>query len=307
MMDRVGTLNHSNVLLGEYKRIQARLVDTQGQIASGKVGDQYADVADKAGVLASAKAKAGRTDSLAAAAKEVESRLSLQDQQLQQLADLSDQYREAVANAVATGRGETLMETARGLYKTAASILNTKIDGVHIYGGTRSDMAPVSATTLDQLLAAPSVADVFENSALPQTQAVEDGVTMETGQLASDLATGFFQMLRDLAVLNAGAPVGSHLTNAQKSFLDAQLPQIPAVSRDLNAATAVNGARYTQVQDVIARHEDMSIELTKFIGDIEDVDVAEAITRLNQDQAAQQAAARMIAQIQEFSLLNVLR
>jgi flagellar hook-associated protein 3 FlgL len=309
MLERVGTLNHSNGLLGHYQRIQSRIADTQAQISSGKIGDVFADTGQKAGVLASAKMRAARAEALAAAAGEVEARLSLQDSQLQQLGSLADDLREALGNALATGHGDGLMETARGVYQAAASILNTKIDGVYIYGGTRSDVAPVNATTLDALLAAPAVADVFENSPLAQVQTVEDGVTLETGQLASDLATDLFQMLRDLAAFDAGGsgPFASQLTAAQTSFLTGQAAQIPDVARAVNAQAAENGVRYGQIKDALERHEETQIQLKKFIGDIEDTDMAEAITRLNQEQAQQQAAARMIAQLQDVTLLNFLR
>jgi flagellar hook-associated protein 3 FlgL len=308
MLDRVGTLNHSTVLFNEYQRIQTRIVDTQTQISSGKVGDTYADVDNRAGVLAAAKARSARTDTLMASAKEVQSKLGTQDVQLQHLGDLSDQLREAIGNAVATGRGESLMETARGIYKTAASILNSQVDGVYIYGGTRTNVAPVNAATLDDLAAAASVADVFENTDVQQTQTVEEGVTMETGLLAEDLGTGLFQMLRDIAAMDSGVdgPFGSTLNAAQTALLQSQMTQIPSVSRDLATFAAVNGARYNQVEDIVARHDDTSVELKKFIGDIEDVDLAAAITRLNQDQAAQQAAARIIANLQDNSLLNYL-
>ena len=58
MIDRVGTLGLSQTLLSSYSNIQARMANTEAQISSGKVGTQYADVNDKAGILAAAKSKA---------------------------------------------------------------------------------------------------------------------------------------------------------------------------------------------------------------------------------------------------------
>jgi flagellar hook-associated protein 3 FlgL len=116
-------------------------------------------------------------------------------------------------------------------------------------------------------------------------------------------------MLRDIAAMDSGVngPFGSTLNAAQTTFLEGQMAQVQTVSRELSTYAAVNGTRYNQVEDVIARHEDTSTEIKKFIGDIEDTDLAAAITKLNQDQAAQQAAARIIANLQENSLLNYLR
>jgi flagellar hook-associated protein 3 FlgL len=308
MIDRVGTFNHSMVLLNEFQRIQSRITETQTQISSGKVGDSYADVDNRAGVLAAAKAKTARTETLMASAKEVQSRLGMQDVQLRQLGDLADQLREAIADAMSTGRAEGLMESARGIYKSAAALLNSQVDGVFIYGGTRTDIPPVNAKTLEELEALPVLSDAFANTNIQQTQTVEEGVTMQTGMLASDLGTALFGMLRDIAAMDVGVdgPFGSELNAAQTAFLEGQMAQIPGVTREINAFAAVNGVRYNQIEDVVARHEDTAIELKKFMGDIEDVDLAEAITRLNQDQAAQQAAARMIANLQDNSLLNYL-
>jgi flagellar hook-associated protein 3 FlgL len=309
MMDRIGSFNHSTVLLNEYQRIQSRLTETQAQISSGKVGDSYADVDNRAGVLAAAKSKTARTETLMASAKEVQTKLSMQDVHLQSLGDLADQLREAISTAVSTGRAEGLMESARGIYKSAAGILNSQADGVYFYGGTRTDVPPVNAATLDEMQAAPLLSGVFENTNIRQSHTVEEGVSMETGLLASELGTDLFQMLRDLADMNLSVdgPFGSELNPAQTSFLEGQLTQIQGVTREINTFAAVNGVRFNQVEDVVTRHGDMTAELTKFIGDIEDVDLAEAITRLNQDQAAQQAAARMIASLQDNSLLNYLR
>jgi flagellar hook-associated protein 3 FlgL len=50
----------------------------------------------------------------------------------------------------------------------------------------------------------------------------------------------------------------------------------------------------------------MSAYFAKFIGDIEDVDLAEAVARLNRDQVAAEASGRMIAQISETNLLKYL-
>ena len=58
MIDRVGTLNTSSMLLAQYSQIQNRSLQTQLQISTGKVGSQYADVKDQASVLAAAKTKA---------------------------------------------------------------------------------------------------------------------------------------------------------------------------------------------------------------------------------------------------------
>jgi flagellin-like hook-associated protein FlgL len=167
---------------------------------------------------------------------------------------------------------------------------------------------PVNATTLGALVAAPTVAAVFDNSDLTQAQRVDDGELLEVGMTASDIATDLMQMFKDIATFDAGAggPFAWSVTPAQTAFLTTTYGALPGVQQDINVFAAINGVRYGQATAVLDRHEGMAAYFAKFIGDIEDVDLAEAVARLNQDQVVAQAAARMIAQLDQVSLLNFL-
>ncbi len=50
----------------------------------------------------------------------------------------------------------------------------------------------------------------------------------------------------------------------------------------------------------------MASYFTKFIGDIEDADLATAVSKLNDDQVAIQASGKMIASLNQLSLLNFM-
>lgn len=308
MLDRVGTWSFGQSLVGEYSRIQARTVVTQNQIASGKVGDQFADAKDKAGVLAAAKMKAADVEGFTAATKEVLNRLNLQDIHLQQLSDLSARLRDAIGDALSTGHAPALMQNVKNLYAEAVTLLNSRVDGKYIYGGSRTDQPPVNATDLAALVAAPTVADIFDNTDLKQTQRIDENEILETGMTASDIATDLMQMFKDIATFDVGVngPFSLDLTAAQTTFLTTQHVALPNVQSGINTLAAINGTRHEQATTALDRHEGLSAYFTKFIGDIEDVDLAEAVTRLNQDQVAAQAAGRMIAQLNQFSLLDFL-
>lgn len=308
MMDRVGTLGYANTLLSAYQNLQSRNLTTQQQISTGKVGDQYMDVKDKASVLAAAKAKAAAVEDQTATVKEVSSRLSLQDVQLQELDDIAGSLREALTTALGSGHGDGIMAEVESLYQRAVTVLNFKVDGKYIYGGSRTDVPPVNAPTLADLQAAPDVASVFDNSTLKQTQKLDDNETIETGIAASEVGTNLFQMFKDIADFNAGAngPFATNLTNAQTQFVTTQQAAVPGVLAEIDSVASVNGIKYKQAQSALDRHEATSAYFAKFISDIEDVDLAEAVSRLNMDQAAAQAAARMIAGLNQLSLLNFL-
>jgi flagellar hook-associated protein 3 FlgL len=308
MLDRVATLSLGQTLTSEYGRIQSRTLQTQEQISTGKVGNQYADAKDKAGVLAAAKMKAATVDAYKATTTEVLNKLNIQDLHLQQLSDLSARLRAAIGEALASGRAPALVEEVNNLYAEAVTVLNTRIDGKFIYGGSRTDQPPVNADTIAELVAAPTVADVFDNTDLKQSQRIDDSEVLETGLLASDIGTDLMQMFKDIGTFNAGAqgPFGMTLTDPQKTFLTTQHVALPDIQTDINTIAAINGTRHEQATNALDRHEGLAAYFTKFVGDIEDVDLAEAVARLNADQVAAEAAGRMIAQLNQVSLLNFL-
>jgi len=308
MIDRVGTYGLSQVMLSSYSSIQSRIADTQAQISSGKVGTQYADVQDRAGVLAAAKSKAAGIANYTASATAAVNQLNLYDTQLQGLSGIASQLRQAVGDALSTGNASVLMTTLQSLYQEAVTTLNTQVDGKYIYGGSRTDTPPVNAPTLADLAAAPTVASVFNNTTLNQTVRVGDNETIQTGINASDIATNLFQMFKDVAAFDgSGAgPLGTTLTQAQTTFLNSQYSTAPAIQSGIDAIAAANGARANQAQGALDINQSMSNYFTKFISDIEDADLPTAISRLNNDQAAAQAAGRMIAQVNQMSLLNFL-
>jgi len=306
MIDRVGTWGLSQALLSQYQGIQTRMAETQAQISSGKVGTQYADVKDQAGVLSAAKSKASGIASYTAATKDVVNRLDLYDSQLQGLSDLTAQLRDAIGDALSMHSGTGLMEKVRALYDEAVNILNTQVGGKYIYGGSRTDVAPVNAKSLDDLVAAPTVADVFDNTTLKQTDRIDDNETVQTGVVASEVATNLFQMFKDIGAANAGTPFGSVLDQTQFSFLSAQNVAAPSIQSGIDVIAAQNGARANQASSALERHQAMADYFTKFISDIEDADLPTAIARLNADQVAVQASGRMIASLNQISLLNFL-
>lgn len=308
MLDRVGTLSVSQGMITEYGRIQSRSVKLQMQISSGKVGDTLADVKDKASVLVAAKQRAAGVDSFLAATKEVRTRLDVQNLHLEQLTDITTRLRTSVGNAIAAGRAGPLMEEVRSLYAEAVGVLNYRMNGNYIYGGTRTDVSPVSATDLSALAAAPNVASVFRNTDQVMSVSIDQSESITVGIAASDVATDLLQMFKDIANFDIGAngPLNATLTPTQVTFLTNANVQIPAIQGGVAEVAALNGTRYEQLDRAADRHEAMSAYFAKFIGDIEDTDLAEAVARLNRDQVAAEASGRMIAQLSETNLLKYL-
>ena len=111
-------------------------------------------------------------------------------------------------------------------------------------------------------------------------------------------------------LVSADSPSGSldgPLTSAQDvNLTDNVLPSATQAYSDLNTATAVNGDAYNRLGDAVTNQQSLSTLYKGFVSDIEDVDMTLAVTRLNQNQVALQAALAVTAKLGQLSLLNYL-
>jgi flagellar hook-associated protein 3 FlgL len=224
------------------------------------------------------------------------------------LSSLAEQLKEAITTATGNADGSGLMATARAVFDQAASILNSAdFNGNYIYGGGQGNAKPFTATALSDL-AGGSVSSFFQNGTEKKSVLVGDGQSVQIGMLASDIGSQLMTALKNL--VSADSPSGSldgALTSAQATDLtDNVLPSATQAYTELNTTTAVNGDAYNRLGDAVTNQQSLSTLYKGFVSDIEDVDMTQAVTRLNQNQVALQAALAMTAKLGQLSLLNYL-
>jgi flagellar hook-associated protein 3 FlgL len=187
-------------------------------------------------------------------------------------------------------------------------VLNTQVNGVHLFGGTKTDQAPVTAQQLSDLTAVPSAANVFVNNQQSRSVEIDTGQTLKYSFLADQVGGPLMDTLKQIADFNAGpnGPFGATLTDVQKSFLQTQIQNLQTITENLNQVVASNGQLQNTVDDANVRHEKTATNVKGFISDIEDADVAQAVTNLNQDQLIMQASAKLISDLKDNSLLNYI-
>jgi len=309
MIGRVATNNQAQVLLAQLMQNESNLNTSQQQVSSGKVSDTYAGMGDKASVLEAARSAAAQADAVQSSTQLAVNQADLQDTQVTSLADLADQLRQALTKAMADNDGSTLMAQAQSIFDQAKQILNSKdANGNYLYGGENSTVPPVNVDSLSDLAALPSVSDAFSNGTIKKSVNIGGGQTVQVGMLASDLGTQLFQSLSDIANFDSGAngPFNSTITTAQSNFLTTQVQAAQTANANLNNQAAANGFVYNHLSDVIDQQKATSTLYKGFVSNLEDVDMGTAITQLNQNQVALQAAVQVTAQLQQVSLLNYL-
>ncbi len=307
-VDRVASNSSAQYMLSQIMRANNALDQSQAQVASGKVSTDYAGIGDKTAALEAARAAADRANAFQSNTQLALTQTDLQDSQLTSLSGLATQLQQAIESAAGNADGTNLIDTAKSIFQQASSILNaTDANGNYLYGGQKTDTPPFTATDISQLNSGP-ISSFFVNGNTAKTVLVGDGQTQQIGVLASNVGTDLMSALNTLYQLDT--PPGSlsaGLTNTQTDALTSTaLPAATTAVTKLNAATAANGDAYKNIQNAITNQTAVSNLYTGFVSDIEDVDMAQAITKLNSNQTALQAALQVTSQLGKLTLLNYL-
>ncbi len=101
-------------------------------------------------------------------------------------------------------------------------------------------------------------------------------------------------------------PCRVELSAAQFTFLQDQVQELENAINTMRQFEVQNGLVAERLDVIEQQHLDTGVFLETFIADIEDVDIAEAITRLNNDQTALEASYRAVSTLNELSLLRFL-
>jgi flagellar hook-associated protein 3 FlgL len=306
-MDRVTTFGAYNNVIVNLMTSELRLNQANVQVSSGKVAADLKGFGVNAEALTAAKTLKIRVESFVQGSKALSAKLESQNLALTQVSDAAQGARQAIAAAVASGRGDGLMTSLSSYFGQAAAGLNSQYNGHYLFAGGKVDTAPVAVTNLASLTS-PLGAGTFQNDQLAATTRLDEATTLQTGMLADAVGTDLFDAFSQVQAFEqgAGGPFGTQLTAAQTQFLTGMLQTFDAASQGLTDTVAANGLLQNRVTQSQSTQENRKTVLEVMIGGITDVDMAEAASRLSQAQVALQASAHIFASLQNTSLLNYL-
>ncbi|HWA90450.1 MAG TPA: flagellin [Rhizomicrobium sp.] len=309
-VDRVATSNQASYLLSQIMQATQKMTLSQQQVSSGKVSSDYAGIAGKTSALEAARASSARAAAYQSNTKAAISQVDLQDTQLSQLASVAQQLQAAMTTAVGNNDATGMMDNVQSIFEQASAILNAKdANGNYLFGGEKDDQPPFNATSLSDLAGLANVSDAFDNGTQKKSVMVADGQSVQIGVLASDIGTQIMQTLKDIATFDAGSDgnFDQEMTGTQSAFLTGELPAAKSASASLNLANASNGTTYNRLTDAADQQDALSNLYDGFVSNIENVDMGTAISQLNQNQVALQAALAVTAQLGQISLLNYMK
>ena len=306
-IERVATNSQTTYMLSQIAKANAKLQQSSDQVASGKVSNDYAGIGDKTAALEAARAAADRAAAYATNTQSAATQTDLQDTQLTTLSGLASQLKTAITSATADSDGTGLMTTASSIFDQAAAILNsTDANGSYLYAGQTSDTKPFTATSLSDLDSG-TASTWFTNGTVKKSVQVGDGQTAQIGVLASDMGTSLMTALKSLYDQNSASSLSGSLTSSQTDSLTSTvMPQVNDATTSLNTITAENGDTYSSLQSTVTNQQSLQTLYKGFVSDIEDSDMATALTNMSNNQTALQAVLTVTSKLNDLSLLNYL-
>lgn len=305
-MTRISDLGLQQILLNGFQRAQGSAQERQIQLATGKVAQGYGGIGARTGELLSAEGVMTRASAYESAANTALVRLQTQEAGLTTVTDAVALIRQRIVTALATGSAELLLPEVETAAQRVISGLNAQIGGVYVFGGADGSEPPLTAQSLSDFGAAASTGDLFLQAARIRLP-VEDGVAIDGGATAFDIGGAVAAELKDFA--NAETAYGAlsgQLTVLQRDFLIDKVQRLDAIAADLYQELGLNGVAQGQTEDARMRNVQRRDLAEIVAAEIENIDIAEVVARLNQDRLAIEASARALAQASELSLLNFI-
>ncbi|MGE3968139.1 MAG: flagellin [Dongiaceae bacterium] len=324
-MTRISDLALHQLTLAQTLGTQKRVADLQIQVSSGLRAQRYTGVASEAHRLVSLQASQARTDQFVKNNKIVDGRLTAMETNIAQVFDSATQFRTLLMNALNNSNGSDLQIAAEaGNFKQqVANLLNVQVDGRYLFAGSRTDVKPVElagwtpppSLTPPLTLPLPQItAEYYRGDAVQQAAEIDADLTVDYGITGDEDA--FEYVLRAMQyVETAGSPPNRDALESALALINTALGTeqpnaargVEPIQRDLADLRSLVGTSRRAIEEANTRHQEYALHLEQNIGDIQSVDVAQALTELSNQQTQLEASYTMLSRLSQLSLLNFLK
>ncbi len=307
-MIRTASFGQQNLLIQNTLRNQTRLFEAQQQVTTGKKASSFRALSPDVQAALGARRSRSTTATFLETVKSVQQTVDFYDVQLSAVSGAAEDLQDAIRTAIAQEDARGLMSQLRQSFASIVSALNTRINDVFIFGGSNTTAPPVNVNSVADLQALASASDAFDNNGDKQKAVVAEGIELSYGIVADEVANGIMTSIKAIADFDAGAsgPLDGSLTAAQRSFLEGELANLDSAIASARAKQVENGLNGNRLKGMQQQHEEAFNFLEGLVSELEDVNMAEAISRLNQNQVALEASFRAIGTLSRLTLINFI-
>lgn len=306
-MTRISTHGNYQSALLDLMRAQERQLDANQRVSSQKVATDLRGFGRGAETLTAMKSAESRVQGFIDTGEAVAARLSTQNFAMERMGEGVQGAREAIANALASGRLDGLVQEVQTFFQMVQDGLNSRHQGRYLFSGGLVNTPPVNTNAMADLAALASAADAFDNDDLLTDTRLDEGTAIRTGFLANSLGLESFEIFRDIQVFHDATPLTGQLNAASEAFLKTAMTRLDEAYENIINNNARNGGMQNRVDAILTSQRAQRDSLAEIVGKRTDADMAAAVTDLEAAQIALQASAQVITGLRDTSLLNFLR
>jgi flagellar hook-associated protein 3 FlgL len=289
--------------------VQTNLSKIESQLSSGTQNTQPSDDPNKAALILGIQSEIARQTGYQNTITSVSSRLQTEDTALQNVNTLLSQFNQlAIEASSSTVSSDDRVSIANQMTQLKAQILsnaNTQDGtGAYVFAGSNSNQPAYvqdSQGTVtyqgDQNAMQVSVGDSLQITMnTPGTDAFVN-VDRSDGK-GGQVGVGFFQSLDDTI---------SAVKNSDTSNIQRGISELSTLTQGVNDALANVGSNESLATNQSSLLSETNLRLNSTLSDVQDLNYTQAITNMNQDELALQAAQSAFAQMTKNSLFNYIQ
>ena len=288
--------------------VQGSLAKTQEQLSTGKQITKPSDEPDKASTVTRLESEMARQKSYQETLTTVQTRLTSQETSLRNVSDVLIRIKELTVQAandtVSSADRKAIGLEIIGLRDQLLSQANAQdTNGNFLFAGSRSTQSPYALDANghityqgDQSRMKVQVGDNRRMNANTPGSDVFLRVIRDDGK-GNQVGVNFFEALKDLS---------DAIINGLPKDMDRGLGEIDILQQGISNATAQIGSDMSVVDMQNSVLDETTLRLKSTLSDVQDLDYTEAITRMNKDQLALEAAQSSFAKIAKLTLFNYI-
>lgn len=293
----------------QMSNVQSKLTKVQEQLSTGLQIVKPSDEPDKASLVTRLEAELTRQASHQDTLKAVNVRLTAEETALKNTSDVLYRMKELAVQAANDTVGEqdrkSIAIEMGNLREQILSLANSRdSNGNYLFSGSRAGSPAFAKDATGRITyqgdQARMQVNVGDNRRMNLNMPGSDAFTRIVRDDGKGNKTGvdFFQSLDDL--VNA-------VNSSDRAAIQRGVGEVDALQNGISEGVGQIGADLTVVDLQNNVLDEVILRLKSTRSDIEDLDYTEAITRMNKDQLALQAAQSGFSKISQLSLFNYIK
>lgn len=293
----------------QMSQVQNSLAKSQAELSQGKQVLNPSDAPDQAATIQRLKSILSKQDSYQAGLNSVQSRLEGEDSTLQSVSNLLMRVKEVSIQAnndtLSPANRKAIATELQAVRDQLLSLANTRDNnGNYLFSGSRVSQpafsGPAGTSPVYNGDQTKMYVPVSEQRSIPTNRTGTDVFVSvsRTDSLGVTSGVGFFQVMDDLI---AG------VSNSNHTGISRGIGEMDTLLQGLSLAQATVGSDLKVIDQQTSVIESTVLNLKTTLSNVEDLDYASAITKMNQQMLSLEAAQSSFAKMSQLNLFNYIK